>query len=123
MRSKLLKHLAIKLTVLSAAFVIGVLSSWVLTSKQPTVLTSEQPPAQTAELKEVADPQTVVDYYRLLTDKYFEANDEQRVNWMLDKRRGAVVDLEHGYLHALGDGAQTDIYVRLFDRPGQLPVV
>ena len=123
MRSKLLKHLAIGLSVLSVAFFIGVLSSMVLTSKQPSVVTSKQTPAQTEPLKEVADPKTVLDYYRLLPDKYFEADEEQRVNWMLDKRRGAVVDLEHGYLHALGDGAQTDIYVRLFDRRGQLPVV
>lgn len=95
----------------------------VLTSKQPPVLTTEQPPAQTQVLKEVAEPKSVVDYYRLLPDKYFEADEKQRVNWMLDTRRGAIVDLEHGYLHALGDGAQTDIYVRLFDRPGQLPVM
>lgn len=123
MRSKLLKHLAIKLTVLSAAFLIGVLSSTVLTSKQPSVLPSKQPPAQTAVLKEVAEPKSVLDYYRLLPDKYFEANEEERVKFMLNERRAAVVDVEHGYLHAVGDGAQTDIYVRLFDRPGQLPVM
>jgi len=115
MRSRLLKHLTIKLTVLSVAFFIGVLSASVPTRKQP--------PAHTEKLKEVAEPKSVLDYYLLLPDKYFEANQEERVKFMLNERRGAVVDVEHGYLHALGDGAQTDIYVRLFERPGQLPVI
>jgi len=115
MRSRLLKHLTIKLTVLSVAFFIGVLSASVPTRKQP--------PAHTEELKEVAEPKSVLDYYLLLPDKYFEANQEERVKFMLNERRGAVVDVEHGYLHALGDGAQTDIYVRLFERSGQLPVI
>jgi len=61
-------------------------------------------------------PQTVVDYYMLLPDKYFEANREQRLNWMLDPKRGAIVDIKNGYLYAPGDGAQTDVFVCLFKR-------
>ncbi len=59
-------------------------------------------------------PRTVVDYYMLLPDKYFEANRQQRRHWMLDPQRGAIVDVANGYLYAVGDGAQTDIYTRLF---------
>ncbi len=58
----------------------------------------------------------VVDYYMLLPDKYFEADREQRLHWMLDPKRGAIVDIKNGYLYAPGDGAQTDIYVCLFKR-------
>ncbi|SRR6266404_3681172 len=61
-------------------------------------------------------PQTVVDYYMLLPDKYFEANQEQRLHWMLDPKRGAIVDLKNNYLYAPGDGAQTDIYACLLKR-------
>ena len=61
-------------------------------------------------------PQTVLDYYMLLPDRYFEANREQRLHWMLDPKRGAIVDIRNGYLYAPGDGAQTDIYVCLFMR-------
>lgn len=59
-------------------------------------------------------PRTVVDYYMLLPDKYFEANRDQRLHWMLDPKRGAVVDIGNGYLYAPGDGAQTDIYTCIF---------
>jgi len=62
-------------------------------------------------------PQTVLDYYLLLPDKYFEADREQRVRWMLDTTRGAIVDTKNGYLYAPGDGAQTDLYVCLFKQP------
>ena len=61
-----------------------------------------------------ATPRTVVDYYLLLPDKYFEANKEQRVKWMLDHKRGAIVDVKNGYLLAPGDGAQMSIVVCLF---------
>jgi hypothetical protein len=61
-------------------------------------------------------PQTVVDYYMLLPAKYFEANQEQRLHWMLDPKRGAIVDIKNGYLYAPGDGAQTDVYTSLFKR-------
>ncbi len=71
--------------------------------------------AQT-KMPKATGPRTVLDYYTLLPDKYFEANREQRVNWMLDPKRGAIVDVKNGYLYAPGDGAQTDIYVCLFKR-------
>jgi hypothetical protein len=61
-------------------------------------------------------PKTILDYYLLLPDKYFEANKEQRVKWMLDPHRGAVVDIANGYIYAPGDGAQTGLYVCLFKR-------
>jgi len=61
-------------------------------------------------------PRTVVDYYFLLPDKYFEANLDQRFHWMLDASRGAIVDIRNGYLYAPGDGAQTDIYTCIFKR-------
>ena len=68
-------------------------------------------------------PKTVLDYYLLLPEKYFEANKEQRVKWMLDARRGAVVDIKNGYVYAPGDGAQTGLYVCLFKRPHDFPLV
>lgn len=48
-------------------------------------------------------PHTVVDYYMLLPDRYFEANRAQRLHWMLDPERGAIVDVANGYLYAPGD--------------------
>jgi hypothetical protein len=63
---------------------------------------------------QTAEPCTVRDYYLLLPDKYFEANREQRVKWMLDPKRGAVVDTKNGYLLAQGDGAQMSLVVCLF---------
>jgi len=65
---------------------------------------------------QTAKPRTVRDYYLLLPDKYFEANQEQRVKWMLDPKRGAVVDVKNGYLLAPGDGAQMSLIVCLFKR-------
>jgi hypothetical protein len=67
-------------------------------------------PAQTSQ------PKTVLDYYKLLPDKFFEADRTQRINWMLDPKRGAIVDSKNGYLYAPGDGAQTDIYLSLFKK-------
>ena len=60
---------------------------------------------------------TVLDYYLLLPERYFMADQEMRVSWMLDPKRGAIVDKSNGYLYAPGDGGQTDIYVCLFKRP------
>lgn len=68
-------------------------------------------------------PRTVLDYYLLLPEKYFEANKEQRVKWMLDPKRGAVVDVKNGYLFAPGDGAQTSIWVCLLTRRHRRPLV
>ena len=60
---------------------------------------------------------TVVDYYMLLPDRYFEGDRDHRLHWMLDPKRGAIVDIANGYLYARGDGAQPDIYTCLFKRP------
>jgi hypothetical protein len=123
MKSSFLKRLATKLTVISMTFFLGVMSSSVLTSKQPTVPVENLKEACRPESSQTSEPHGVVDYYLLLPDQYFEANEEQRVNWMLNGGRGAVVDLDHGYIYAPGDGAQTDIYVRLFERPNQGPLI
>ena len=65
---------------------------------------------------QTSKPRTVLDYYLLLPDKYFEANREQRVKWMLDPKRGAIVDVRNGYIYAPGDGAQMSIHVCLFKK-------
>src|SRR5262245_43670359 len=72
--------------------------------------------ATAAQSPNTNHPRTVVDYYMLLPDKYFEANRDERVHWMLDPKRGAIVDITNGYLYAPGDGAQTDIYTCIFKR-------
>lgn len=72
--------------------------------------------ATTAQSRHSSHPHTVVDYYMLLPDKYFEANQDQRLHWMLDPKRGAIVDIRNGYLYAPGDGAQGDIYTCIFKR-------
>jgi hypothetical protein len=76
------------------------------------VLSAESPSITLQTL----NPHTVLDYYLLLPEKYFEANEKERVKWMLDPLRGAIVDVKNGYLYAPGDGAQTDIYVCLFKK-------
>ena len=60
------------------------------------------PYAMSAQTKmaQSSQPRTVVDYYMLLPDKYFEANQKQRLHWMLDPKRGAIVDIKNGYLYA-----------------------
>lgn len=65
---------------------------------------------------QTSQPVTVLDYYKLLPDKYFEADQNQRINWMLDPKRGAIVDLKNDYLYAPGDGAQSDIYLSLLKK-------
>jgi len=65
---------------------------------------------------QTSQPKTVLDFYNLLPEKYFEADRAQRVSFMLDPKRGAVVDLRNGYLYAPGDGAQSDIYLSLFKK-------
>jgi hypothetical protein len=78
-------------------------------------ISSSSVAAQTKS-QQTTQPGTVLDYYLLLPDKYFEADREQRAHWMLDPKRGAIVDIKNGYLYAPGDGAQTEIYVCLFKR-------
>src|SRR5437667_7782705 len=68
-------------------------------------------------------PKTVVDYYKILPERYFEADRNQRINWMLDPKRGAIVDLKRSFLYAPGDGAQSDLYVVLFLRRGRGDVI
>lgn len=65
---------------------------------------------------QTSGPRTVLDYYKILPDKFFEADRKQRLDWMLDPKRGAIVDTKNGYLFAPGDGAQTDIYLSLFKK-------
>lgn len=78
---------------------------------------------QSISAAQSSSPKTVSDYYLLLPEKYFEANKEQRVKWMLDASRGAVVDIQNGYIYAAGDGAQTSIYICVFKRPHGLPLI
>jgi hypothetical protein len=54
--------------------------------------------AQSTMAYQTPKPNTVLDYYELLPEKYFEANQEQRVKWMLDPRREAIVDVKNGTL-------------------------
>ena len=79
--------------------------------------------SQSVSAAQSSPPKTVLDYYLLLPEKYFEANKEQREKWMLARSRGAVVDIKKGYLYAAGDGAQTSIYVCLFKRPHRFPLI
>jgi len=79
--------------------------------------------SQSINAAQSSPPRTVLDYYLLLPEKYFEANKEQRVKWMLDPSRGAIVDIKNGYIFAPGDGAQTSIYVCLFKRFQGTPLV
>jgi len=58
---------------------------------------------------ESSAPRTVLDYYLLLPEKYFEADKEHRIKWMLDQKWGAIVDVKNGYIYARGDGAQTQV--------------
>lgn len=57
-------------------------------------------------------PPTVVEYFMLLPAKYFEGLRGP----MLHPRREPVVDIQNGYLFAKGDGAQSDVCVKLFQR-------
>jgi len=123
MKSSLLQRLAIKLTVILMTFLLGVMSSSLLTSEQPAPATEDLGEACHPESYQTREPHSVVDYYLLLPDQYFEANEVLRVGWMLDAHRGAVVDMDHGYIYAPGDGAQTDIYVRLFERNNKRPLI
>ncbi len=72
---------------------------------------------------QTSGPRTVLDYYKILPDKFFEADRKQRLDWMLDPKRGAIVDSKNGYLYAPGDGAQTDIYLSLFKKRSREYVV
>src|SRR5437879_1682166 len=58
-------------------------------------------------------PRTVVDYYMLLPDRYFETDRRG----LLDPKYGAIVDVKNGYLRPCHDGAQWGLEVCLFMRP------
>lgn len=62
-------------------------------------------------------PKNVLEFYKLLPDKYFEADREQRTTVLLDPKRGSIVDIPNGYLYAQGDGAQASLWVCVFKRP------
>jgi len=57
-------------------------------------------------------PRTVLDFYFLLPDDYFDAPRKD----LLDPNRGAIVDNEHGYLHVVGDGSQFSIWLALYKK-------
>jgi len=44
---------------------------------------------QSISAAQSSPPKTVLDYYLLLPEKYFEANKEQRVKWILDPGNGS----------------------------------
>lgn len=50
------------------------------------------------------EPHTVVDYYMLLPDKYFEANRDERYIGCWIPSGGAIVDISNGYLYARSNG-------------------
>jgi len=79
-------------------------------------------PAMSASAQ-VIQAHTVLDFYRLLPDKFFEADKQQRIDWMLDRKRGAIVDNKNGYIFAPGDGAQSDLYLALFRKTDGRSVV
>jgi hypothetical protein len=56
-------------------------------------------------------PRTVVDYYMLLPDEYFEPGDRRSL-----LKRG-IVDIKNGYLRPGHDGAQWGLEICLFKRP------
>ena len=125
-----MQRIAIYLITLFLTFTFGIAVSS-LTNRTTSLEYHEQPLKFTAvqplRLQESAPansrPKTVLDYYLLLPEEFFEASKEERVNWMLDPKRGAIVDLKNGYVFAPGDGAQTSLYVCLFRRPHMNPVV
>lgn len=113
-----MKPHAIKLVAILLTFTVAVAAA---SGKQVVVIPFD-------DLKQLLnpkwqEPKTVLDYYLLLPDKYFEANEEQRVKWMLDPKRGAVVDIKNGYIFAPGDGAQASVYVCLFKRSAGPPLI
>src|SRR5262249_19657263 len=59
-------------------------------------------------------PRTVVDYFLLLPDRYFEPGDRRE---LLGPLHGPLIDVKNGYISFEGDGAQQDLDVCLFRRP------
>src|SRR5690349_14812825 len=73
------------------------------------------PPA--AQAASTRPPKTVLDYFLLLPDKYFEVTRGrgERLRWLRDTH--STVDVRHGYLSMNGDGAQAGLELCLFRRP------
>jgi hypothetical protein len=80
--------------------------------------TTALPVGGAAQAQVAADaPKNVLEFYKLLPDKYFEADREQRTTTLLDPKQGSIVDIPNGYLYAQGDGAQGSLWVCVFKRP------
>jgi hypothetical protein len=60
---------------------------------------------------ETKQPHTVLDYYQLLPERYFESPDV-RTKWI--QHSSSIIDLANGYLFLHGDGAQPNLIVCLF---------
>jgi hypothetical protein len=63
----------------------------------------------------ISKPVTVVDYYMLLPQDYFEVPVASRKN-LIETSFGGIVDKTNGFLFAQGDGAQPSLDVALFKR-------
>jgi hypothetical protein len=61
-------------------------------------------------------PKTVLDYFLLLPNKYFEIGRRERMRWLKDTH--SIVDTRHGYLRMYGDGAQAELELCLFRKAG-----
>src|SRR5215216_2595535 len=67
---------------------------------------------QSISAAQSSPPKTVLDYYLLLPEKYFEANKEQRVKWMLDPGNGSSAGYKE-WIHLRGGRRGTDTYLCL----------
>lgn len=66
---------------------------------------------------------SVVDFFHLLCDaRKLDLIISDR-SWLLDPKKGAIIDLPNGYLRTHGDGGQATYTLALFRRPDQSPVV
>lgn len=66
---------------------------------------------------------SIVDFFHLLCDaKKLDLITPDR-SGLLDPKKGAIIDLQNGYLRTHGDGGQATYTLALFRRPDQSPVV
>jgi hypothetical protein len=96
--------------------------NWVITGKEPrhrlrlplrrTLLAGALPSGATVATSRVKSPRTVVDYYMLLPQRYFEIDRRS----LLNPKYGAIVDVKNGYLRPWHDGAQIGWEMCLFKR-------
>jgi hypothetical protein len=55
---------------------------------------------------------SVLDDFKLLPNSVIEPFPGLNVKeWMLDQRRGSIIDIEHGFIYAQGDGGQPSLTV------------